>query len=119
MGNAKPALRDEDTDGADTHGEVDPKPDPVGVTSRRIDELVCTIDIETRKDWSATRDAMDDLMRAHAARGQEIAREVTAYAAEAEQLINVSKVIRDEAERARGQIGQRPAATVTALRARG
>lgn len=108
----------EDAASEATHGAVDPRPDPVDSATSRIEQLVTTLDEETRKDWATTRDAMDDMMRAFAAEGDAIKRAVTEYATKSVALIDTSRVIRDAVDRGRKEIAQRKPATVTHIRER-
>src|ERR1044072_3114278 len=70
----------EEPRGEQTDGPVDPRPDPVAVSSDRIAQLVATIDEKTREDWGTTRDGMDDMMRAFQEEGEAINRAVGEYA---------------------------------------
>jgi len=111
-------VRDEGTDdprGEATHGPVDPAPSPVAMTESSINHLIDTLDTETRKDWTATRDTMDALMNAHREDGEGIKATVIAYASRSEQLITVSKIVRESVENARKEIAARPPATITQL----
>lgn len=105
----------QDIRGEQTNGAVDPKPDPVAVSTDRIAQLVSTIDETTRQDWGNTRDAMDDMMRAFEAEGESIKRSVSEYAEKSVALIDTSRVIRDAVDRGRKELAHRKPATVTQL----
>src|ERR1044072_4406477 len=105
----------EEPRGEQTDGPVDPRPDPVAVSSDRIAQLVATIDEKTREDWGTTRDAMDDMMRAFQEEGEAIKRAVGEYAEKSVALIDTSRVIREAVDRGRKELAHRKPATVTAL----
>jgi hypothetical protein len=115
MPNAVRQTAEDDVRGEGTHGPVDPKPDPVAVSTNRITQLVTTIDEETRKDWGTTRDVMDDMLRAFEEEGEAIKRSVSDYAEKSVALIDTSRVIRDAVDRGRKELAHRKHATVTAL----
>jgi hypothetical protein len=113
------ALRKDDASGEETHGAADPGTRPVEVSTKRIHELITTIDDQVRQEWTHTRDTFDGLMRAFQAKGEAIEQQVIAYTAEGEQLMQASTVVRECADNLKAELGQRLPPSVTAIRPRG